>query len=159
MTKIYLRQNIVRNQGIAYNCWSNNMMQKLTAGYYNSIQNAVDNDKSENTPSTLGTRDFSCTVSGFSQVFIVTRARRRPLAEDESACGRHRSIPREIKPLVPRIHLELKNWKGQCTSGINPVSWRWLNNSGSWKAINWVNTAKYSVFGNIKTTTISVQWL
>ena len=50
---------------------------------------------------TLGSRDFSSAVSGFCQVFIVTRAffsrlRRswfRPTAEDVSAFGQHRKFP------------------------------------------------------------------
>ena len=47
---------------------------------------------------TLGARDFSRAVSGFCQVFIVTRAslRRswlRPTAEDVSAVGQHRRFP------------------------------------------------------------------
>ena len=50
---------------------------------------------------TLGARDFSSAVSGFCQVFIMTRAffsqlRRswlRPTAEDVSAFGRHRKFP------------------------------------------------------------------
>ena len=45
---------------------------------------------------TLGARDFSSAVSGFCQVFIVTRAffsRLRPTAEDVSAFGQHRNFP------------------------------------------------------------------
>ena len=45
---------------------------------------------------TLGARDFSCAVSGFCQVFMVTRAkasRLRPTAEDVSAFGQHRKFP------------------------------------------------------------------
>ena len=48
---------------------------------------------------TLGARDFSSAVSGFCQVFIVTRAKRffsrlrrlwlRPTAEDVSVLGQH----------------------------------------------------------------------
>ena len=58
--------------------------------------------------STLGARDFSSAVSGFCQVFIVTRLRRswlRPTAEDVSAFGQHteNSRPTREKPLVPRV--------------------------------------------------------
>ena len=50
---------------------------------------------------TLGARDFSSAVSGFCQVFIVTRAffsQRRhswlgPTAEDVSAFAQHRKFP------------------------------------------------------------------
>ena len=47
---------------------------------------------------TLGARDFSSAVSGFCQVFIVTRARGffwrlRPTAEDVSAFGQDRKFP------------------------------------------------------------------
>ena len=52
---------------------------------------------------TLGARDFSSAVSGFCQVFIVTRAKRffsrlrrswlRPTAEDVSAFGQHWKLP------------------------------------------------------------------
>ena len=52
---------------------------------------------------TLGARDFSSAVSGFCQVFIVTRAKSffsrlrrswlRPTAEDVSAFGQHRKFP------------------------------------------------------------------
>ena len=47
---------------------------------------------------TLGSRDFSSAVSGFCQVFIVTRAksffsRLRPTAEDMSAFGQYRKFP------------------------------------------------------------------
>ena len=40
---------------------------------------------------TLGARDFSSAVSGFCQVFIVTRARASPLVA--SAFGQHRKFP------------------------------------------------------------------
>ena len=50
---------------------------------------------------TLGARDFSSAVSGFCQVFIVTRAffsrlrrsKLRPTAEDVSAFSQHRKFP------------------------------------------------------------------
>ena len=40
---------------------------------------------------TLGARNFSSAVSGFCQVFIVTRL--RPTAEDVSAFGQHLNFP------------------------------------------------------------------
>ena len=59
---------------------------------------------------TLGARDFSSAVSGFCQVFIVTRAksgffsRLRPTAEDVSAFASTENSRRaREKPLVPRV--------------------------------------------------------
>ena len=49
-------------------------------------------------PITLGARDFSSAISGFCQVFKVTRAKwlrrswLRPMAEDVSAFGQHRKF-------------------------------------------------------------------
>ena len=48
--------------------------------------------------SSLGARNFSSAVSGYCQVFMVTRARLRrswlrPTAEDVSAFGQHRKFP------------------------------------------------------------------
>lgn len=79
-------------------------MQKLTAGYYNSIRNAVNNDKSENIPSTLGARDVSCPVSGFSQIFRVTRACLRPATDTEaSPRPREKSSGAQATPRVEEL--------------------------------------------------------
>ena len=62
---------------------------------------------------TLGARDFSSAVSGFSQVFIVTRAKSgfglRPKMCRPSANTANSHRTRE-KPLVPRVsrHVQLK---------------------------------------------------
>ena len=69
---------------------------------------------------TLGARDFSSAVSGFCQVFIVTRAKSfatcglglrpkmcRPSANPENS---HRT---RKKPLVPRV-LRASSWKNVC---------------------------------------------
>ena len=62
---------------------------------------------------TLGARDFSSAVSGFSQVFIVTRAKSgfglRPKMCRPSANTPNSHRTRE-KPLVPRVsrHVQLK---------------------------------------------------
>ena len=73
---------------------------------------------------TLGARDFSSAVSGFCQVFIVTRAffsRLRPTAEDVLAFGQHRKFPphaRKTSGTQGRAILTPKrNWK-QCLCKI-----------------------------------------
>ena len=54
-----------------------------------------------------GARDFSCSVSGFCQVFIVTRSWLRPSVEDVSAfCQHGKSRHTWEKPLVPRVSSE-----------------------------------------------------
>ena len=76
---------------------------------------------------TLGARDFSSAVSGFFQVFIVTRAKSfsrgfaarefglRPKMCRPSANIENSSCTRE-KPLVPRVALPLPPWKPSCFS-------------------------------------------
>ena len=63
-------------------------------------------DWKSKTNNTLGARDFSSAVSGFCQVFIVTRRSwLRPTAEDVSAFGNTENSRRtREKPLVPRVN-------------------------------------------------------
>ena len=75
---------------------------------------------------TLGARDFSSAVSGFCQVFIVTRAKRffsrlRPSANTEN------SRRTREKPLVPRVCVILSNFFEEQCSQSHPQLLSWLS--------------------------------
>lgn len=49
---------------------------------------------------------------------------------------------RKKRPMDVSASRHLHSWK--LTSGMKPISFRWLLSSGSWKAIIWEKTVKYS---------------